>query len=27
MRLRQHFFVLEYLIDLDPGNAAIRAGY
>jgi phage terminase small subunit len=24
---RQHFFVLEYLIDLDPKAAAIRAGY
>lgn len=27
MNLRQHFFVLEYLIDLDAKAAAIRAGY
>jgi phage terminase small subunit len=27
MNQRQRFFVLEYLIDLDPGAAAIRAGY
>lgn len=27
MTPRQRFFVLEYLIDLDPKQAAIRAGY
>ena len=27
MTPRQKFFVLEYLIDLDPTQAAIRAGY
>src|SRR5262249_27080519 len=27
MNLRQQFFVLEYLIDLDARAAAIRAGY
>jgi Terminase small subunit len=27
MTPRQRFFVLEYLIDLDPKKAAIRAGY
>ncbi|MGH7035837.1 MAG: terminase small subunit [Stellaceae bacterium] len=27
MNQRQRFFVLEYLIDLDPKSAAIRAGY
>lgn len=27
MNQRQRFFVLEYLIDLDPKAAAIRAGY
>ena len=27
MTPRQRFFVLEYLIDLDPRQAAIRAGY
>ena len=27
MNHRQKFFVLEYLIDLDPTQAAIRAGY
>lgn len=27
MTQRQRFFVLEYLIDLDPKAAAIRAGY
>jgi len=27
MRPRHEFFVLEYLIDLDPTQAAIRAGY